>query len=78
MQNVIENDRISLMLSRDNINAPEQVRMVLGSEIQKVVKDYLDLKDDVKVRFKLLDEELIFMVEMHAERIKNFGYIPRF
>ena len=78
MQSVIEEDRISRMLSRDNVNSPENVRMILGSEIKKVVRDYLELKDEIKVRFKLLDEEIIFMVEMRADRIKPFGYMPKF
>lgn len=78
MQNLIEEDRLLTMLNRDNTNSPEQTRLVLSSEIQRVVKDYLELKDDVKVRFKLVDEEIIFMIEMHASRIRPFGYMPRF
>lgn len=77
MQNLIEEDRLLTMLNRDNANSPEQTRLLLSSEIQRVVKDYLELTDDVKVRFKLVDEEIIFMIEMRANRIKPFGYMPR-
>lgn len=78
MQNLIEEDRLLTMLSRDNTNSPERTRLVLASEIQRVVKDYLELKEEVKVRFKLVDEEIVFMIEMRAERIKPFGYLPKF
>lgn len=77
MQNLIEEDRVLTMLARDNMNSPEHTRVVLSSEIQRVVKDYLELKDDIKVRFKLIDEEIVFMIEMRASRIKPFGYLPR-
>lgn len=69
-------NRVQEILTRDNTNSPERTRLILASEIQRVVKDYLELKEDVRVRFKLVDEEIIFMVEMKAERIKNFGYLP--
>ncbi len=77
MQNLIEEDRLITMLNRDNVNSPERTRVVLSSEIRRVVKDYLELKEDIKVRFKLVDEEIIFMIEMRASRIKPFGYMPR-
>lgn len=69
-------NRVQEILTRDNTNSPERTRLILASEIQRVVKDYLELKEDVRVRFKFVDEEIIFMVEMKAERIKNFGYLP--
>ncbi len=78
MQNLIEEDRVFSMLARDNTNSPEHTRVVLSSEIQRVVKDYLELKDHIKVRFKLIDEEIVFMIEMRANRIKPFGYLPRY
>lgn len=77
MQNLIEEDRLVSILNKDNVNSPERTRLVLSSEIQRVVKDYLELTEEVKVRFKLVDEEIIFMVEMRADRIKPFGYLPR-
>ena len=78
MQNLIEEDRLMSMLSRDNAHSPERIRLVLSSEIQRVVRDYLELKEEIKVRYKMIDEEVIFMVEMRAERIKPFGYLPKF
>lgn len=69
-------NRVQEIITRDNTNSPERTRLILASEIQRVVKDYLELKEDVRVRFKFVDEEIIFMVEMKAERIKNFGYLP--
>ena len=77
MQNLIEEDRLVAMLHKDNVNSPERTRLILSSEIQRVVRDYLELKEEIKVRFKLVDEEIIFMVEMRADRIKPFGYLPR-
>lgn len=75
MHEIIENDRLMSILCKDNTASPERVRVVLTSEIQRVVKDYLELKEEIKVRFKLVDEEIIFMIEMRANRIKPFGYI---
>lgn len=77
MQNLMIDDRLSAMLCKDNVNSPERTRLILSREIQQVVRDYLELKDEIKVRFKLVDEEIIFMVEMRADRIKSFGYVPR-
>jgi len=70
-------DRLFSMISEDNRTSPERTRIVLTSEIQRVVKDYLELTGEVKVRFKMVDEEIVFMIEMHASRIKPFGYLPR-
>jgi len=78
MQNLIEEDRLLTMLNRDNANSPEKTRLILTSEVQRVVKDYLELKEEIKVRFKLVDEEIVFMIEMRADRIKQFGYMPKF
>ncbi len=77
MQNLIEEDRLLTMLNRDNVNSPEKTRLILTSEVQRVVRDYLELKEEIKVRFKLVDEEIVFMIEMRANRIKPFGYMPR-
>lgn len=77
MQNLIEEDRLVTMLNRDNSNSPERTRLILTSEVQRVVRDYLELKEEIKVRFKLVDEEIVFMIEMRANRIKPFGYMPK-
>ena len=77
MQNLIEEDRLVTMLNRDNTNSPERTRLILTSEVQRVVRDYLELKEEIKVRFKLVDEEIVFMIEMRANRIKPFGYMPK-
>lgn len=77
MQNLIEEDRLLTMLSRDNSTSPEKTRLILTSEVQRVVRDYLELKEEIKVRFKLIDEEIVFMIEMRANRIKPFGYMPK-
>lgn len=70
-------DRLFSMISEDNRPSPERTRIVLTSEIQRVVKDYLELTGEVKVRFKMVDEEIVFMIEMRAGRIKPFGYLPK-
>ena len=77
MENLLKEDRLFSMLSDDNINSPERTRIVLTSEVQRVVKDYLELTEEIKVRFKMIDEEIVFMIEMHASRIKPFGYLPK-
>ena len=78
MQNLIENERLMTMLSRDNSTSPERIRLMLSSEIQRVVRDYLELKDEVRVRFKQVDEEIIFIVEMRASRLRPFVYMPKY
>ena len=62
MQNLIEEDRLLTMLNRDNTNSPERTRLVLASEIQRVVKDYLELKDDIKEQ-KALQQKGIEVLE---------------
>ena len=75
--NTVEEDRLFSMLAKDNTLSPERTRVILTSEVQRVVKDYLELTEEIKVRYKMVDEEIIFMIEMHAERIKPFGYMPK-
>ena len=77
MQNVIEEDRLFSMLSNDNVLSPERTRIILTSEVQRVVKDYLELTEEIKVRYKMVDEEIVFMIEMRAKKIKPFGYFPK-
>ena len=77
MREYMEDDRLLSMLSVDNVNSPERTRIVLSSEIQRVVRDYLELTEKIKVRYKLIDEEIIFMIEMHASKVKPIGYLPK-
>lgn len=77
MQNLIEKDRLFSMVQNDNLNSPERVRVALSSEIQRVVRDYLELSEAIKVRFKQNEEEIVFLVEMHAKKLKPCGYMPR-
>ena len=78
MQNLIQEDRLMSMVGRDNSSSPENIRLILQSEIRKVVKDYIELSDEIRVRYKYFEEEIVFMIEMRANRIKPFGYMPKF
>lgn len=69
-----ENDRISTMLYSDRFSDPEIITPVLRTEIEQLVKNYVYLSGDVKVRYRQTDEGLLFMIEIPAESVKKCGY----
>ena len=48
---------------------------MLEKEITPIVKNYLNLEDDVVVRYRKSGDKFVFDIEVKAERIKPFGMI---
>ena len=69
-------DRMEYILDKDKITDPQHVCDILRNEIDPIVQNYLNVKDDIKVRFKKENNKNVFWIEIDAERIKPFGYIP--
>ena len=73
--NYIVEDRIENMLYNDKIIDPQRMCEILKNELEPVVRNYLQFKGDMKVRFKKENSKNIFWFEIETERIKPFGYI---
>jgi len=69
-------DRIENILRSDKMSDPQSVCKILKDEIKPIVENYLTLQREIKVHFKTENSKNIFFVEIEAERIKPFGYIP--
>ena len=70
-------DRMDYILNRDKICDPQRVCLLLQDELKPIVENYINIEKEIKVRFKKEGEKNIFFVEIEAQRIKPFGYIPR-
>ncbi len=69
-------NRINYILDKDKMSSPQEVCKVIQDEIKPIIENYISLQNDIKVRFKKENNKNIFFVEIEAERIKPFGYIP--
>ena len=68
--------RIEEVLNEDKFCDPQHLCEVLQEEIQPIAKNYLSLNGDVIVRYRKEGEKNVFFIEMNADRIKPFGYVP--
>lgn len=66
-------DRINELLIKDKFTNLDQVAEILKSEITPLALNYFLLADDVVVRFKREKNNIIFNIEIQANRIKPFG-----
>ncbi len=68
--------RMNYILNNDKMCDPQQVCQILKDELKPVLENYLALKNEINIRFKRENNKNIFFLEIEAERIKPFGYIP--
>ncbi len=68
--------RMDLILNNDKMCDTQRVCEILKEEMKSVLENYLSLKNDVNVRYKKENNKNIFFIEIEADRIKPFGYIP--
>lgn len=68
--------RINRMLDNDKMCDPQRVCEILKEELKSVIDNYLVLQKDITVRFKKENNKNVFFIELDAQRIKPFGYIP--
>lgn len=69
-------DRLEFILDNDKMKDPQYICEVLKDELQPIVNNYINLQDEIKVKFKKENNKNKFLIEIDAERIKPFGYIP--
>lgn len=69
-------DRLGFILDNDKMKDPQYICQVLKDELAPIVNNYINLQDEIKVKFKKEDNKNKFLIEIDAERIKPFGYIP--
>lgn len=68
--------RMNFILNKDKMCDPQMVCEILKDELKPVLENYISFKHDINVRFKKENNKNIFFLEVEAERIKPFGYIP--
>lgn len=71
----MQNARIEDVLVRDKFENIALIARMLEMEITPIVKNYLNLEDDVVVRYRKSGDKFVFDIEVKAERIKPFGMI---
>ncbi len=68
--------RMDYILNQDKMCDPQRVCDILKEELKTVIENYIAIDGDFVVRFKKENNKNIFFIEISAERIKPFGYIP--
>lgn len=69
-------DRMQYLLDKNKIVDPQRICELLSEELKPIIENYLAVENDIVVRFKKQNNKNVFFVEINAERIKPFGYIP--
>lgn len=70
-------ERLSSLLHKDKCENPQFVCQVLKGELEPIIANYISLSSPINVRFRKFGEKLLFSVEIDAERIRPFGYLPK-
>lgn len=70
-------DRLSALLRKDKCENPQYICEVLKGELEPIIANYITLSSPVSVRCRRFGEKLLFSVEIDAQRIKSFGFIPK-
>lgn len=66
-----ESRRMFSVLANDSYKNPEKIINLLSAEFKIVAEQYLNLDGDIKVRYKISDNGLLFFVEMPAKSVRN-------
>lgn len=66
-------NRLNEILVRDKFVDLENTAHLLEDEIMPIAKNYLQLSDQVVVRYRKEGDEFVFNIEIRAERIKPYG-----
>ena len=69
-------DRMNNILDKDKISEPQILCDILKDEIEPIVENYISLNSEIKVRYKKENDKNIFWIEIDADRIRPFGYLP--
>lgn len=77
MQYQILEQRLQGLLQTEKMNDPQHVCDILKGELEPIISNYITLREPIAVRFKKLDKKLLFSVEIDADRVRPFGYLPK-
>lgn len=77
MQYQIMEQRLNSVLERDKCGDPEQVCDILKGELLPIIRSFIDVNKDIKIRCRKEGESLKFSIEIDALRIRPFGYLPK-
>lgn len=69
-------NRLDSMLQIDKNYVPEEVVLLLKSELKKLLKEFFSLKTDPRVRF-ISHDCVKFFIEFEVDRIRPLGYISK-
>lgn len=69
-------NRLEYILDQEKMFAPQRICQILEKELSPIIRNYLEIENQIKVRYKKNDNKNIFFVEFVADRIKPVGYIP--
>ena len=64
------------MLQIDKNYVPEEVVILLKSELKKLLKEFFNLKNDVRIRF-ISHDEIKFFIEFEVDRVRSLGYVSK-
>ena len=69
-------NRLNSMLQIDKNYVPEEVVILLKSELKKLLKEFFNLKNDVRIRF-ISHDEIKFFIEFEVDRVRSLGYVSK-
>ncbi len=69
-------NRLENIIKSDIQNVSEEMLKLLENEIEFAVKNFVSLRDNVRVRYCRNGQNLKFMVEFEADRVRPLGFIP--
>ena len=69
-------NRLDSMLQIDKNYVPEEVVLLLKSELKKLLKEFFTLKTDPRVRF-ISHDEIKFFIEFEVDRVRSLGYVSK-
>ena len=69
-------NRLNSMLQIDKNYVPEEVVILLKSELKKLLKEFFNLKSDIRIRF-ISHDQIKFFIEFEADRVRSLGYVSK-
>lgn len=70
-------NRLESVIKSDVQSVSEQMLNLLENEIEYAVKNFLSLAGKVRVRYIKSGENIKFMADFEADRVRPLGFIPK-
>lgn len=77
MKYEIMEQRLNSVLERDKCSDPQRICEILKGELSPIISNYIE-PVDIMVRFRKAGEKLTFDIEVETNRLKPFGYLPKY